>query len=229
MNEYLNDIALGFCPFLRPAIDKGLCKFVTYDIASHSLEGAQEFLFCAGLVHTDHMRATRRDLGKLSYLYCENVILATSDQVSKVGKDLFAWPHWCLKTLYTKSSVLYGKFWIGEKDNSKDGRPIPEPVQHFLSVRSAIKAKDARFFEKAVELKNDFEQGEDTGEDPLADILEPAQHEKVRAVLDRPAGGFGQLRSKIDELVEMRVYPLILEAVRQRHNRFQGETTCKIA
>src|SRR6218665_1773667 len=103
MDEYLNDIAKGFCPFLKPSIDKGLCKFTTYKITAHTLAEAQEFLFCAGLIHTASLRAARRDIGKMSYLYCENALLMTSEDVNAQGKELFAWPHWCLKSLYTKS------------------------------------------------------------------------------------------------------------------------------
>jgi TRAP-type mannitol/chloroaromatic compound transport system permease small subunit len=220
MNEYLSDIAKDFCPFLKPAIDKKLCKFLTYNIATHSLIDAQEFLFCAGLMHTASLRLARKEHGRYGYLYCENAILVTSEAVTSIGSELFAWPHWCLKTLYTKSAVVYGKFWIGEEDTARDGRPIPAPSVHLLSVRSAIKAKDGRFFKKAAMLRDDFEQSKEANEDPLIDIVDRSTHALIRSVLDNPVADEAGFRKNIDKLVEMNLYPGILQKVKKMHGNF---------
>ncbi len=220
MNTYLNDIARDFCPFLRLSLDRGFCSFSLYEISNYTMLDAQEFLFCTGLVHTQRLRAMRRVIGKQSHLWCENVVLTTSDEVTVDGKELFSWPHWCLKSLYSKSSVVCGKFWIGETGLDKNGRQIPEPVSHFLSIRSAIKEMDGRFFQKATELRNDFEQGEDVGDDPLTEILERKQHRDVHDILTRPTEDDADVKSKIADLMTINVYADVVRAIRQRHDRF---------
>jgi hypothetical protein len=76
-------------------------------------------------------------------------------------------PHWCLKTLYTRAGILFGKFWKGEQGTARDGRPIPEPPVHLLSIRSAVKPLDRRFFAKAPTLLPELEAANDTGQQLL--------------------------------------------------------------
>jgi len=152
--EYANKIGDGFCSFVQPAQQKSVLFFSEYELKALELEDLQAAIFCLGFIHTELLRKGRRQqtTRMLHDLFCENTIFYLSPEVKIGGPELFGWPHWLLKLLYTKFSILFGKFWKDEQDTSRSGRAIPPPPDHFLSIRSAIKPTDARFFSLAPQL-----------------------------------------------------------------------------
>lgn len=166
--EYLSHVE-GFCPFLKPSRDKNLSWFTEYNIDEYGIEKFAEIIFYTGLIHTEILRVNRKKYPSDKILYSENIVFKVEEK-NLNGEEVFSWPHWCLKTLYTKTGILFGKFWDGEEDIAKNGFQLPVPPLHFLSIRSAIKKKDKRFFEKATSLLDDFEMAEDDG----ADVVEVA-------------------------------------------------------
>lgn len=79
------------------------------------------------------------------------------------GPELLSWPHWLLKLLYLEVEIMVGKFWRGEVSHDKLGRVVPIPPVDFLSIRTAVKPKDVRFFAGQVELLPGLSAGIDDG------------------------------------------------------------------
>jgi hypothetical protein len=170
MQEYLQSIGETFCPFLLPAQKESLLLFSEYNLKSDATPQAR--IFYAGLLHTELLRKMRARQSSVREhnLLCENLVLQLPDALIP-GKELFGWPHWLLKITYTKVGVLFGKFWIGERDTSKSGAEIPSTPYHFLSIRTAIKPVDNRFFSKAPQLTEEYVRSCDSGENVLSDML----------------------------------------------------------
>jgi hypothetical protein len=125
----------------------------------------QEHIFYLGYLHTELLRAKRVESSSSieKLLLCENLIFRFDAEDTVDGMAMMEWPHWALKLLYTKTGVLFGKFWKGEREVSRSGVPIPPPPYHLLSIRSGIKERDAAFFKKAQFLLEDFTAALDTG------------------------------------------------------------------
>lgn len=66
--------------------------------------------------------------------------------------------------------MLFGKFWKGEQDTSRDDRLIPIPPDHFLSIRSAIKPMDSRFFSLAPQLTDTYLKSCDDGTSAFREV-----------------------------------------------------------
>ena len=205
-----------FCPFLNPSNNEGKLFFTKYIIEGSHINELQEKLFCYGIAHTELLRILRKLNTKHPYLYCENIIFdVLSDSVID-GKELFSWPHWCLKVLYTNAGVLFGKFWSGEKDVSRDGSDLPIPPIHFLSIRSAIKSKDFQFFNKAQQLLPELQMAEDREQNVF---------EKMSIDIKVDFAGFdledqSRILTKVEEiytyLMDNHVYGQVLELAKQR-------------
>ncbi len=172
-DSYLASICGNFCPFIIPAQQEKVLFFSGYDLPTGDLESAQACIFYLGLLHTELLRRERRmqKTRRAHDLLCENIIFTLPPNSNIDGRQLFSWPHWLLKTMYTRVSVLFGKFWQGEQDVSKDGRAIPIPPVHLLSIRSAIKPVDAKFFTRAPALTDEYLRSCDDGESVLREIL----------------------------------------------------------
>lgn len=166
--EYLNSVE-KFCPFLAPSRDRNLCKISVYAISENNSEELSARIFCAALIHTELFRKNRIINEKFSHLHTENLIFTPPPELDKQMEQLVAWPHWCLKLLYTKKSILFGKFWNGEKKISQASELLPIPPATFISIRSAIRNLDLRFFSKAETLKPQFQAAEDDGRYPTID------------------------------------------------------------
>lgn len=138
-----------FCPYLSPA-EAEQVLFVSYaNLQSHpeDVYSIQREIFYICLKVTEEIRIKRRALGgRKGFLLCENIIFDLQ-QVPKSPDNIFGWPHWLLKCLYSNFGLMFGKFWIGEKDTSRDGKPIPEPTFNFISIRSAVKSRDPYFLD----------------------------------------------------------------------------------
>lgn len=90
--------------------------------------------------------------------------------LEKLVKKTLADTNWRLMTdgiHYTEVGVLFGKFWLGEEEDSKAGIPIPPPPYHILSIRSAIIKRDPKFFQKAPGLLGDLLESDDDGRDVM--------------------------------------------------------------
>ncbi|MGH8929331.1 MAG: hypothetical protein ACRDZO_01515 [Egibacteraceae bacterium] len=126
----------------------------------------EEEIFSLGVIHTEAFRLKRRGNGAGErVLLCDNLVLAPAHpDTGWHGQELLAWPHWVLKCLYTRVGVMFGKFWAGEVAAARNGLEIPSPPCDFLSIRSAVKAKDPRFFTKAEDLVDDLVTANDTGQ-----------------------------------------------------------------
>jgi hypothetical protein len=165
LSSYLQNIT-NFCPYLHPSISAKLCTIRTESIHGETLHECQAELFYLGVQETELFRIARREtaLSNKSGLLCYNLLLIPPPIVDTQGKELFGWPHYLLKLLYTDQAILFGKFWKGEKDQSLSGAQLPIPPIHLLSIRSRISKTDRRFFEKSPELLEAHIDGEDTGD-----------------------------------------------------------------
>ncbi|NOK59851.1 MAG: hypothetical protein GFH27_549291n43 [Chloroflexi bacterium AL-W] len=156
----------AFCPFLEPAHNEGVLHQHIYQLPSAHLAVLQAEVFYLGVVHTERFRQQRYELlSPKKALFCDNIVLVPhADGSGEDGRALLAWPHYLLKTLYTKAGIMFGKFWKGEEEVSRKSVPIPPPPCHFLSIRSVVKARDPYFFSKAPELLDDLVASDDHGD-----------------------------------------------------------------
>lgn len=177
--EYLTTLR-AHCPFVQPAQEQELLLFSKYTVkVSPAL--AEEAVFYRCVVHTETMRQARFRIKSGKHILCENVVFDFCGESSAAAKDVFSWPHWCLKVLYTSVGVMFGKFWVGERTLARNGQKIPEPAMNFISVRSAIKIKDERFFQKSPHLIPEFFDAADKGDNILikASIIAPEESDEL--------------------------------------------------
>lgn len=152
LESYCERVGSGFCPYLIPARRAATVWFSAYHLGES--QPVHEYIFYLGLLHTELLRRERAHQPReaLRRLYCENVIFRFPKEEDVDGRELFAWPHWLLKILYTQADLLFGKFWLGEEEYTRDSRQVPVPPRHLLSIRSAVKPLDTRFFGRAPQL-----------------------------------------------------------------------------
>jgi len=165
--EYCSTLT-SFCPFLEPAYQQKVLYQDVYQLPAAPLHRLEAEIFYLGVVHTENFRHQRRGLlHPQQALLCHNLILVPSSNGERHdGKMLLAWPHYLLKVLYTKVNIMFGKFWEGEREVSRNGQDIPPPPLHFLSIRSGVKSRDPYFFkEKTPQLLDELISGEDDGHD----------------------------------------------------------------
>ena len=123
-------------------------------------------IFYVGVLEIERFRKNRSkyNLNK-RLLYCENVIINLPSKFKHIdGSELFAWPHYLLKLLYTQVGIMLGKFWVNEKLISKKGISIPSPPCHFLSIRSTIKSRDPGLLKKTKNFSLILQQSEEKGQ-----------------------------------------------------------------
>ena len=104
-------------------------------------------IFYLSVWHAESLRNFRSAAKNNTGIFaCENIIIQPPRSLSDTdGNELLGWPHWILKCLYSDVGLMFGKFWIGEEDTSREGTAIPKPPCHFISIRSAIKDSDPYF------------------------------------------------------------------------------------
>jgi hypothetical protein len=148
-SRYCREIA-AFCPYLMPAIDAGVAFVRRVRVEGRTLEECHARLFETVVPVIEDLRVERRTVTKpaQALLLNENLVIDFPSQFDAHGKELLAWPVLALKHLYTSKSLLFGMFWKGEMGHSRCGIALPVPPVHFLSIRSAVKARgtDQRFF-----------------------------------------------------------------------------------
>lgn len=130
-------------------------------------EAAEQIIFACAYALTELLRTKRRsDTRKTrAPLLCENVlfIFPYLGDDEAVGKALLAWPHYVLKSKYTQLGILFGKFGKNAQEISREGRHLPVPPCHFISIRENVPAKDLQFFQKTDWLLPALESAQDDG------------------------------------------------------------------
>ena len=220
LQDYLVSIGTGYCPYLLPSLRKGLLYFSRYSLREPILEELQKSIFYYGLLHTEIFRHERKNLPLecKKLLICENVIFNVPKEYDHDGDNLLSLPHWCLKVLYLNAGILYGKFWIGEKLKPADGRDVPIPSIHFISIRSAIKEKDRRFFTKANNLLPEFEKAEDNDQNVFS-VNNINIDPDTYYLLDDVKNNYDNviiIESAIRKLKQSSLYEIVLEFGRKR-------------
>lgn len=172
--EYVAEISSNFCPYIEPSIAK---SSTTYTVVCSDTEDrgvAEEIIFASGYALCELLRSKRvRSVsGQRAPLLCENVLFLFPHIDDALGKELLGWPHWVLKCRYTQLGILFGKFWKNARETSKDGRDLPIPPCHFISVRESVRAKDPRFFERAEWLRPALESSNDVGQNVFGDLAD---------------------------------------------------------
>lgn len=149
-----------FCPFIHQARAAGAIR--TFTLIQGDAPGD------AGTAHLEPFRdalheLTRAFLAERSRpgrvpgrLLCYNVLLAglpeNTDHASFLGAL-----HWPLKRDYTKAGLMFGKFWPGENSHSpKHRRIMPNAPVPLISIRSAQRRGDGRFFSRSADLLQDY-------------------------------------------------------------------------
>lgn len=202
---YSSAVAVKFCPYLAAAEHSGLLyghEYVLPDIDRAWLEAE---IFYLGVVHTEAFRRARHCLGaRERVLLCDNLVFVpAADCAPWDGRRLLSWPHWALKCLYTGAGVMFGKFWASEASEARSGLPVPPPPCDFLSIRSAVKMRDPRFFTKAASLERELLAASDHGQNVHASFtrVDPAD---FSVELLRESGYYGTVREWAERLVPNR-------------------------
>ena len=181
LGSYIASISSGFCPYISPSTNVNAIHNTVYMLDEN--QGLEASIFYLGLLHTEILRDSRvKSSPGVAVLSCDNLIFRFASEKAVDGKALFAWPHWLLKTHYTEVGVLFGKFWLGEQENSRLGEPIPPPPYHVLSIRSTIIKRDPAFFQKAPGLLGDLLESDDDGRNVV---------DALSILSDRPSSEWG--------------------------------------
>jgi len=196
-NDYLFDIKDRFCPFLSPSIESDCNFFSSYDVDSPNLGFRESYamLFTIAVIHTEVLRSIRRNQpNRRANLFCENVIFNFKTHDDEYVKDRLTWIHWYLKLIYSETDIVFGKFYVNENSQSKNGHIIPNSPLNFISIRSTIRNIDFRFFHKVPELLEDYQNKNDKGQDvikpffihseKLLKFLEPVDKVSKKTLLD---------------------------------------------
>jgi len=59
-------------------------------------------------------------------------------------KAVLSWPHWLCKYLYSQKGIMFGKFWIGEKNLCSNMEMMPIPTKNFISIRNFFNHRDLK-------------------------------------------------------------------------------------
>ncbi|MGH8887302.1 MAG: hypothetical protein ACRDYX_19480 [Egibacteraceae bacterium] len=202
---YSSAVAVKFCPYLAAAEQGGLLYGHEHVLPDMDQTWLEAEIFSLGVIHTEAFRRARHRLGaRERVLLCDNLVFVpAAGSASWDGRRLLAWPHWALKFLYTGAGVMFGKFWAGEASEARSGLPIPPPPCNFLSIRSAVKAKDPRFFTKAASLESELLAASDHGQNVHASFtrVDPTD---FSVELLRESGYYDTVRERAERLVPNR-------------------------
>lgn len=170
---YVDEISTNFCPYIDPSQSRGATTYTLVRSDTTSAEEAEELVFGCAYALCELLRFKRAALQTehQTTLLCENIIFEFPYLDDTLGKELLAWPHFVLKCRYTQLGILFGKFWIGAKEAAKDGRELPSPPCHFISIRDNVMTRDPRFFDEAKWLLPALESSCDNGQEVWADII----------------------------------------------------------
>ncbi|MTH98173.1 hypothetical protein [Roseibium sp. RKSG952] len=160
-NRYALAVARGYCPYLLPSIRQHTCMATCYRLTAASCADLQEEAFWHCVFHAEQLRVQMAHTSAAEHpALCENVIFELPDSLTPApGKRGLEWCHWLLKLNYTQTGIMAGEFWPQETERDRRSRPIPVPEHFFISLRPAIKDKDARFFSLSPRQLAEFHAG----------------------------------------------------------------------
>ncbi len=176
LHGFVDDISSQFCPFIAPAQKHQVLSFSDYtadELADAGRGDVTAGLLYLGIVHTERLRRRRtalRSSGQFTAasLICDNIVVLGSETASwRAAKDLVDWPHYLLKSVYSESELMFGKFWTEEVSTSLDGRTIPTTPATFLSIRSAVRLRDPELLREQAEFAAVIREASDDGQDVL--------------------------------------------------------------
>jgi hypothetical protein len=176
--EYLDKMA-EYCPYLMPAKNSQNINNIFFDISEKDRLLIENGIFWESVRVTEKFRKVRQDLDTPNKILLNfNLIFLFESEIL----NILDWPHYLLKVLYTEVGIVFGKF---QKGKSGDNFPLPQFQFTHLSIRSAVKKKDERFFNKAPYLLEHMLLNEDKGQNILlpiidSDICELSVSEKIK-------------------------------------------------
>jgi hypothetical protein len=180
--EYMADVSSRFCPYIEPSAAKNETTYTVVSSNTADKRIAEKIVFASAYALSEllrHKRA-RASSGRRIPLMCENAIFLFPQIDDAMGKELLGWPHWVLKCRYTQLGLLFGKFWKGAQEKSKDDRDLPVPPCNLFSVRESVRARDPQFFARADWLLPSLESSNDLGQNVFSDLVE---HQEIADML----------------------------------------------
>ena len=210
---YMDAISAGFCPYLGPSLDRATTWNSVYTLDCTTIEEVEQMLFYLGVLHTEILRRSWKDAALSNRPFiCENLFLRFLGEDDCDGGALFSWPHWILKTHYTQTGILFGKFWKGEEAQSRDDRPVPPPPYHMLSIRRTVKPRDPHFFLKAPELLPELADSVDDGRCVWPEVTNAA----FLAAIANPATTGDEMIAQARSLMATGVYEGLVREAREK-------------
>lgn len=171
-NTYLDNIN-AFCPYLAP------CRRISalHNLSLHTdrMPSVQRAIFSLGYLFGEFLVNTRLPTDTYSSLRCFNLLDASHCE----SPFDFRWAHWYLKSVFSGSSLLFGKF----HPNDARYAGIVPPCS-FLSIRYAIQKRDDRFLTRFPALL----QASHTGDTAALDMIRASLSPSVYAGLGRDLG-----------------------------------------
>lgn len=175
---YLN-IAQGFCPYIRPAMEAKTLFQSKYSLAdlralSHNAIPA-EGLFYVGIIHSEWLRLRRASCDPLTkQLICDTILITDDEQLTwEQLASMVMWPHWILRYLYSSVGIMFANFWRGYASRAADGRDIPPPARTLAAIRSAFPLRDSRFLSPDAAISSLIRDSRDDGRNvhgPIAPV-----------------------------------------------------------
>lgn len=171
---YVTEVSSNFCPYIEPSMAKDCTAYAVVQSDTEDKEVAERIVFASGYALCELLRSKRSESSPSGRapLLCENALFLFPRINDALGKELLGWPHWVLKCRYTRLGILFGKFWKNARETAKDGRDLPVPPCHFISVRESVRAKDPRFFEQAEWLRPALESANDVGQNVFEEMVD---------------------------------------------------------
>lgn len=187
--DYVAEVSVNFCPYIEPSMTRECTTYTVVHSNTKDKETAERIVFASGYALCELLRNKRLlfSSGQRAPLLCENVLFLFPNVDDALGKELLGWPHWVLKCRYTQLGVLFGKFWKNAHEEAKDGRDLPIPPCHFISVRESVRARDPRFFEQAEWLRPALESSNDVGQNVFDDLADYEDvNRAIKSFCDEP-------------------------------------------
>lgn len=176
LRDFLDQVSANFCPYIEPACEHDVLSFSEYTTDELTATGRGDIragLLYTGIVITERLRRRRAMLRRdghvaASQMICDNiVVLGTDNAPGQSAKNVVDWPHYLLKSIYSETALMFGKFWTNEEGLSRDERAIPIVPITFLSIRAAIRPRDPKLLRRQTVFAAMIQEASDVGQDVL--------------------------------------------------------------